>query len=483
MGAGGGSGDVYQRHEIEFPAEMSVNTLVEHCHERMDFHSEEQKAALEWRLLDDFNNNGGKISLSKYGIFVDSDTLFQEIVDLLVINVLRFDQNMAIENRANIRATPCQPVIVSGSISWANYEMTITDPFSQRFPYARHSSYSELCHFICVFKPKDIHACVVEDRDVFGGKALVNEFFGHLLTDQPGHSQRLWQQKDQVQKAEQAWEAEAKVREEREDADFPDPAFLEERNEGPTSYDTLSVVPYDQLRKLDNQWLLFANVEHDFSSLAAEEETRMTSKLLGLVDLPTPDEVKERRDEIRRAQAYLQDQTDPMELQVGPLPPTWPGSLDGPDDSRNPKPKTAQRTSQKPKTAKTQVTKEAKDSPPARGPRGHWTRVMVCHRDEAGVAQIQAASSSNIQSPPAQQSQISVPASVLAPSVGSASSNSLTRERLEELNTMHRLDGSASVQLEARIEAYLAGTEDKFSAWAGMLTSAGDNHGEEELEL
>jgi hypothetical protein len=39
------------------------------------------------------------------------------------------------------------------------------------------------------------------------------------------------------------------------------------------------------------------------------------------------------------------------------------------------------------------------------------------------------------------------------------------------------------VQLEARIEAYLAGTEDKFSAWAGMLTSAGDNHGEEELEL
>lgn len=130
MGAGGGSGDVYQRHEIEFPAEMSVNTLVEHCHERMDFHSDEQKAALEWRLLDDFNNNGGKISLSKYGIFVDSDTLFQEIVDLLVINVLRFDQNMAIENRANIRATPCQPVIVSGSISWANYEMTITDPFS-----------------------------------------------------------------------------------------------------------------------------------------------------------------------------------------------------------------------------------------------------------------------------------------------------------------------------------------------------------------
>lgn len=324
---------------------------------------------------------------------------------------------------------------------------------------------------------------MVDSRDTLGGKALVDEFFGHLLTDQPGYSRRLQQKKKQVQEAGQAWAAEAEVREERQQAGFPEPAFLEERNEDPASYETLSMLTYDHLRELNNNWLLFANVEHDFSSLAAEVETGVTSKLLELVDLPTPDEVKEKRDEIRRAQEYLQDQTDPIEMQIGPLPPTWSGSVDGPGDSKDPKPQTAQRTSPKPKTTKTEATKEGKDSRPAKVPQGHWTRVLVNGRNEAGVAQTQAASSSNVQSPPAQQSQISVPESSLALSVGSSSPTSLTRERLEELNNMHQLDGSASVQLEVRIEAYLAAFEDKFSAWAGMLTSAGDNHGEEEMEL
>ncbi|OKP12533.1 5' exonuclease Apollo [Penicillium subrubescens] len=462
MGAGGGSGDVYQRHELDFIAGMNALHLVKYCLKRMNSHSQQQKLTFEWRMLRDLQNNGGKLSISKYGILLDSDMRFDHFADLLVANVLKYDQNMAVENRANVTGNPRRTVI--------------------RFPYARHSSYSELCHFISVFKPKDIHACVVDNRDVSGGRELVDEFFDHLLTDQPGYSRRLQQQKKQVQEAEQAWAAEVEVREERQEAGYPEPAFLEERNEDPASYESLSGMSYELLRELNEKWLLFADVEHDFSSIAAEQETRMTSKLLGLVDLPTPGAVKEKRDEIRRAQEYLQDQTDPAEMQVGPLPPTWSGGLDGPADSRNPKPKTAQRTSPKPKHAKTEATKEVKDSPPARAPRGHWTRVMV-HRNEAGVAQIQAASSSNVQSPPAQQSQISVPESDLAPSVGSASSTSLTRERLEELNNMHRLDGSASVQLEARIEAYLAAFEDKFSAWTGMLTSAGDNHGEEEMEL
>lgn len=326
----------------------------------------------------------------------------------------------------------------------------------------------------------DIHACVVDNRDVSGGKDLVDEFFGHLLTEQPGYSRRLQQQKDQVQRAEQAWAAEVEVRAERKEAEFPEPAVLEERNEEPDSYYALSGMSYDNLRKVSRRWLLVADVEHDFSSLPVEEETRTTSKLLELVHLPTPKEVKEKRDEIRRAQEYLQDQTDPAEMQVGPLPPTWSGSLDGPDDSKAAKPKTARLTSPKAKTATTKAAKEVKDNPPVMEPQGHWTRVVVCQRDEAGVAQIQAASSSNFQPPPAPQSQISVPESALAPSLGSSSSDSLTRERLEELNNLHQLDGSAR---RARIEAYLAATEDKFSAWAGMLTSAGDNHGEEEMEL
>ena len=32
----------------------------------------------------------------------------------------------------------------------------------QTFPYSRHSSYEELCHFVSVFEPKDVYPCVVE---------------------------------------------------------------------------------------------------------------------------------------------------------------------------------------------------------------------------------------------------------------------------------------------------------------------------------
>ncbi|KAF3394401.1 5' exonuclease Apollo [Penicillium rolfsii] len=464
MGAGGGSGDVYQQHELEFPTEVTAQDLVECCLERMDTYSERQRAAFQWRLMDDARQNGGKLLLSKYGIFVDDDMSFDNIINLLVVNVLQFDRNMTVEKRANLTGNPRRTVI--------------------RFPYARHSSYSELCHFVSVFKPKDIHACVVDDRDVSGGKGLVDEFFGHLLADQPGYSQRLRRQKDQVQKAAKDWAAEAQVREERKEAGYPEPAAIQERNESITSYGELSGLPYRQLRQTDHHWLLFANVEHDFSSLPVEEEPpMMTSKLLELVNLPTLDEVKEKRDEIRRAQKYLQDQTDPVGMQVGRLPPTWSGSLDGADDPKTPKPNTARPLSPNTKTAKTPASQEARDDPPARGVQGHWTRMIVCKRDEAGVAQIQAAASTMIQTPAASQSQVSVPESALAPSLGSSTSGSLTRERLQQLNHMYHLDGTASLQRRARIEAYLAATEDQFSSWAGMLTSAGDHHGEEEMEL
>jgi hypothetical protein len=323
---------------------------------------------------------------------------------------------------------------------------------------------------------------VVDDRDVSGGKELVDEFFGHLLTDQPGYSRGLQQQKDQVQEAEQAWAAEMQVREDRKAAAFPDHAHPSDV-EDPALHDELSDVSYNHARALTQPWLLYANVEHDFSSLSVEE-TRMTSQLLQIVNLPTPDEVKEKRDEIRRAQEYLQDQIDPAEMQIGPLPPTWLGGLDGADDPKFPKPNTAKPASPKPKNPKAKAQKEVKESPPAQGSQGGWTRILACRRNEVGAAQIQSSSSSNVQSPAAQQSQISVPESALAPSLASSRSRSLTQERLAVLNDLHRRDGSASLQRRARIEAFLATSEDYLSAWIGMFTSAGDNHhGEEETEL
>jgi hypothetical protein len=126
MGTGGGSGDVYMRHELEFPPEEGVMDLVARCHERMIFYSEQQRANLEWRLRNDFENNGGRLPISKYGVFLEDYTTFDDLADLLVINLLKYDQNMAVENRANVSGNPRRTVIVSSSLSCTNRDMTIT---------------------------------------------------------------------------------------------------------------------------------------------------------------------------------------------------------------------------------------------------------------------------------------------------------------------------------------------------------------------
>ena len=33
------------------------------------------------------------------------------------------------------------------------------------FPYSRHSSYAELCHFLSIFKPRDVWPCTVSPID------------------------------------------------------------------------------------------------------------------------------------------------------------------------------------------------------------------------------------------------------------------------------------------------------------------------------
>lgn len=40
------------------------------------------------------------------------------------------------------------------------------------FPYARHSSYSELCYIVKAFNPKDIYPCTVDEENWHEGKSL-----------------------------------------------------------------------------------------------------------------------------------------------------------------------------------------------------------------------------------------------------------------------------------------------------------------------
>lgn len=315
----------------------------------------------------------------------------------------------------------------------------------------------------------------------------MDQFFGHLLTGNTGYSWGLRARRDQVEEAEKDWAADAEAWENRKKMGYPEPAAIGEPPET-----LMYTTSYERLRQMHHRWLLFANVEHDFSSLPIAKEMGLTSNLLELLKPPTSDQVKEKRDEIQLARDYLREQIDPAEMQVGPLPSTWSGGLDGAGDSKTEKSKAKKQKAEKQeadKSKKSKTENQAKESPATKRISENLASFAVLKRTADGVAHVQATSPSQVQIPAepasaAQGSQISVSESALAPSLKSYSSGNLTRERLEELNAMQRREMSASRQKQARVEAYLAASADSYAAWAAIpLTSVNDNHGEEEMEL
>jgi len=64
----------------------------------------------------------------------------------------------------------------------------------QTFPYSRHSSYTELCHLVEAFKPKDIWPCTV-DKYNWSARQSMSFLFGHLYDSQCKftHDQAMFQ--------------------------------------------------------------------------------------------------------------------------------------------------------------------------------------------------------------------------------------------------------------------------------------------------
>ncbi|KAL9046236.1 MAG: hypothetical protein Q9214_000878 [Letrouitia sp. 1 TL-2023] len=63
----------------------------------------------------------------------------------------------------------------------AAYDTRETPPRQTiQFPYARHSSYSELCHLVSTFKPSDIYPCTFDENS--GWERSIESLFGHLCS-------------------------------------------------------------------------------------------------------------------------------------------------------------------------------------------------------------------------------------------------------------------------------------------------------------
>ncbi|KAI4604653.1 hypothetical protein J4E80_010976 [Alternaria sp. BMP 0032] len=158
LGAGGGKGDLDQKEELESGGMGEVKKLMELCAASINDKQLLEKVItlLQQTLLGDGKLDLG-MQLQKQFEETQHDLSLKTLVSVLSSNVLEDSKSGPPLNR------------------------TI------RFPYSRHSSYSELCGLVRAFSPKDIVPCTVDEtrwtpdlsmRNLFGSLCS-GELFSH----------------------------------------------------------------------------------------------------------------------------------------------------------------------------------------------------------------------------------------------------------------------------------------------------------------
>ena len=103
-------------------------------------------------LLKGLQSNQKCISLGDMGIDRDPDNLgLSDLLDALTRAVSEKRSKMTTEDLGGTENGKSLPKVIT-------------------FPYARHSSYSELCHLVRVFNPNDIYPCTVNEENWHEGK-------------------------------------------------------------------------------------------------------------------------------------------------------------------------------------------------------------------------------------------------------------------------------------------------------------------------
>ncbi|KAF2707264.1 hypothetical protein K504DRAFT_492776 [Pleomassaria siparia CBS 279.74] len=135
IGAGGGKGDLDQREELETADEGDVGKLMELCAKQI----KDDELLSRVLVLLQPALNGGKINLGtalqKQSQDGEDRVSLQTLVSVLSTNAINVDDAVEKENE------------------------TI------RFPYSRHSSYSELCSLVKAFQPNDVFPCTVDEAN------------------------------------------------------------------------------------------------------------------------------------------------------------------------------------------------------------------------------------------------------------------------------------------------------------------------------
>jgi DNA cross-link repair 1C protein len=159
LGIGGGKGDLDQTHELEVTDAATLGALMQLCASRV----EDKHILLKiFSLL----NSSPRINLGS-----DSDHMPEQ-------EDVKLEELVTILSKVTSDDTPDSP-----SCKRAHQDQRTTGglPKTITFPYSRHSSYSELCHLVQAFQPKDVYPCTV-DEATWTPAVSMRALFGHLCS-------------------------------------------------------------------------------------------------------------------------------------------------------------------------------------------------------------------------------------------------------------------------------------------------------------
>ncbi|KAF3036617.1 swr1 complex component [Didymella keratinophila] len=153
LGAGGGKGDLDQKEELETADIAAIGKLMELCAQSINDPERLSKVLkmLQYALSTGSASVDFGLHLQRESQVSENDLSLKKFVAALSTNASRQQQGK-IEPHRN---------------------KTI------RFPYSRHSSYSELCELVAAFKPRDVFPCTVDEATwtpELSMKALFGEY-------------------------------------------------------------------------------------------------------------------------------------------------------------------------------------------------------------------------------------------------------------------------------------------------------------------
>ncbi|KAJ6144282.1 hypothetical protein N7470_008177 [Penicillium chermesinum] len=264
VGLGGGAGDLYQVHELELQNETVLAELEKLCSQHI--HDQDLLSQARAALMDAFRSRKS-LSLDQYG--VREDISLEKLVSKLSHGPSTTDK---ISNPSNLPRTIVSTVL-KYVLSYAH--------LSKRFPYSRHSSYSELCGLVAAFRPKDIHPCTV-DPSSWNEELSMQHLFGHLCSEDTfTHDDHM---RETLRAAQGEDHSSKRVR------------LDEDQSTQSTESRELAIGS-------------LASIE------ANPEEPPASPGSLA--------RAKAKRDEIRRAHRFLHDHAEPGLLTIEPLPVSW----------------------------------------------------------------------------------------------------------------------------------------------------------------